>query len=123
MAALVGLEMHGRERVGVPEDAFSLPAPDLLATIDALRAQLGPNFEPLADWHANPSHLGSASNDHASQRWWAEHVAKEQRSRLCQLGTARDMARLQSQGGPMANGWMSILPSRSLRTDINNVDY
>ena len=94
MAALVGLELNGRERVGVPEVALSRPSQDLVATIDALRAQLGPNFEPLAGWYANPTQLASASFDHASQRWWAEQVAQEQRSRLCQLGTARDMARL-----------------------------
>lgn len=123
MAALVGLELNGRERVGVPEVALSRPSQDLVATIDALRAQLGPNFEPLAGWYANPTQLASASFDHASQRWWAEQVAQEQRSRLCQLGTARDMARLQSQEGPISTGWMSVLPCRAVRTDIGDVDY
>lgn len=123
MAALVGLEMYGRERVGVPDEALAHPSPDLLPSINALRAQLGPNFEPLADWYLNLSHLASATPDHASQRWWAEHVATEQHSRLCQLGTARDMARLQSQAGPVANGWMAVLPCRALRTDINDADY
>ena len=123
MAALVGLELNGRERVGVPEVALSRPSQDLVATIDALRAQLGPNFEPLAGWYANPTQLASASFDHASQRWWAEQVAQEQRSRLCQLGTARDMARLQSQEGPISSGWMSVLPCRAVRTDIGDVDY
>jgi hypothetical protein len=123
LAALVGLEMFGRDRVGVPEIAFSALSPDAAGTISALRNQLGPNFEPLASWDANPRTLQSASIDHASQRWWAGHVAVEQRSRLCQLGTARDMARLQCQGGPVANGWMSVLPSRALRTDISDPDY
>ena len=123
MAALIGLEMFGRDRVGVPEVALSKPSPDMVDTIGALRSQLGPNFEPLAAWHANPRQIASASIDHASQRWWAEDVAVEQRSRLCQLGTARDMARLQCQGGPIANGWMSVLPSRVLRTDIRDPDY
>ena len=123
MAALIGLEMFGRERVGVPNIALSSPSPDLVTTIGALRAQLGPNFEPLTSWHTDPSQLASASIDHASQRWWAEQVATEQRSRLCHLGTARDMARLRSQEGPIANGWMSVLPSRALRTDIQDVDY
>ena len=36
MAALVGLELNGRERVGVPEVALSRPSQDLVATIDAL---------------------------------------------------------------------------------------
>jgi hypothetical protein len=123
MAALIGLEMFGREHVGVPDVALSQPSPDLPGTIAALRGQLGPNFEPLASWSANPRTLQSASIDHASQRWWADHVAVEQRSRLCKLGTARDMARLQCQGGPISNGWMSVLPSRTLRTDINDPDY
>ena len=123
MAALIGLEMFGRERVGVPEVAFAAPSPDLVTTVAALRSQLGPNFEPLAQWHADPQQLASASIDHASQRWWAGHVAVEQRSRLCQLGSARDMARLQCQGGAVANGWMSVLPSRALRTDISDAEY
>ena len=33
------------------------------------------------------------------------------------------MARLRSQEGPIANGWMSVLPCKALRTDINDVDY
>ena len=123
VAALVGIEMFGRERVGVPDVALSLAAPDLISTIGTLREQLGPNFEPLAAWHANPSQLASATIDHASQHWWAEQVAMEQRSRLCQSGTARDMARLRSQDGPVANGWMSVLPSKALRTDIPDVDF
>ena len=80
MAALVGLDMNGPDRVGVPEVALSVPAPDLMDTINALRVQLGPNFEPLALWHTAPKQLASASIDHASQRWWAAQVAKEQRS-------------------------------------------
>ena len=123
MAALVGLELHGRERVGVPDVALTKQSSDLPATIASLQSQLGPHFEPLAGWHANPSQLASASFDHSSQRWWAEQVAKEHRSRLCQLGTARDMARLRAQEGPISNGWMSVLPSRALRTDINDGDY
>ena len=123
MAALIGLHMFGRDRVGVPDIALTKPSPDTAATITELRRQVGPNFEPLASWNKDPSHIASASTDHASQRWWAEHVAVEQRSRHCQLGTARDMARLQCQGGPIANGWMSVLPSRSLRTDISDPDY
>jgi len=123
MAALIGLEMFGHDRVGVPSVALEQPAPDTTQTIAARRSQLGPNFEPLAAWDANPRLIASASIDHASQRWWAGHVAVEQRSRLCQLGTARDMARLQCQGGPIANGWMSVLPSRALRTDICDPDY
>ena len=79
--------------------------------------------DPLAQWHSDPKQLASATFDHASQRWWAGHVALESRSRLCKVGTARDMARLQSQGGPIANGWMSVLPSRILRTDIQDSDY
>ena len=120
MAALIGLD---RERAGVPEVALARPSPDLLPTIDLLRAQLGPNFEPLAQWHADPKQLASASIDHASQRWWAGHVATEQRSRMCKVGSARDMARLQCQGGAISNGWMSVLPSRALRTDIHDADY
>ena len=98
-------------------------ASDVLQSIDALRAQLGSNFEPLAGWHAAPKQLASASLDHASQRWWAEHVAKEQRSRVCQLGSARDTVRLWWQEGPISNGWMSLLPNRAVRTDISDVDY
>ena len=122
LSALIGLQMFGKDRVGVPEDAISHSPTDLLPTIQALRHQLGPHFEPLAEWNTQPSHLASASSDHASQRWWAEQVAKEQRSRLCHLGTARDMARLQSRDGPIANGWMSLLPCRAMRTDINDAD-
>ena len=80
MAALAGLELNGRERFGVPEVALWVPSPDLMATIDALRAQLGPNFEPLAGWHASPTQLASAPFDHAGQCWLAEQVTKEQRS-------------------------------------------
>ena len=123
MAALVGLELNGRERVGVPKVALSSPSPDLSLTIESLRGQLGPNFEPLAGWSADSKQLASASSDHASQRWWAEQVATEQRSRLCHLGSARDQARLRSQEGPISNGWMSVLPSRALRTDIGDVEY
>jgi hypothetical protein len=123
MAALAGIQLVGIERVGVPAIALSRPALDLSSVISALQGQLGPNFEPLAGWNANPSQFASATFDHASQRWWAEHVAKERRSRLTHLGTARDMARLQSQSGVISNGWMSVLPSRALRTDISDVDY
>ena len=107
----------------MPLVALSVPSPDLLDTICALQGQLGPHFEPLAGWRNNPAQLASASSDHASQRWWAEQVAKEQRSRLCLSGTVRDMARLQSQQGAISNGWMSVLPNRAVRTDIGDVDY
>ena len=123
IAALAGLELYGRERVGVPAQALSRPSPDLASTIAALRDQLGPKFDPIAQWHADPRQFASASFDHASQRWWAGHVAMEQRSRLCKVGTARDMARLQCQAGPVANGWMSVLPNRATRTDICDPDY
>jgi hypothetical protein len=82
IAALAGLELFGRERVGVPALAFSQQSPDLVNTVTSLRSQLGPNFEPLAEWHTDPQQFASASFDHASQRWWAGHVAVEQRSRL-----------------------------------------
>ena len=122
IAALVNLEMFGRESVGVPAIALMTPYPDLVPTIAALRAQLGPNFEPLAQWHADPCQLASASIDHASQCWWAGHVAVGRRLRLCKLGSAWDMARPQCECGPVSNGWMSVMPSRALRTDISGAD-
>ena len=67
--------------------------------------------------------LGSLREVNLDEPRWAEQVAKEQHSRLCLPGTVRDMARLQSQQGPISNGWMSVLPNRAVRTDINDVDY
>ena len=70
LAALLGLELHGRDRVGVPDVAFIHRSPDLASTIDALCSQVGPHFQPLAEWKANLRKFASASFTHASQRWW-----------------------------------------------------
>jgi hypothetical protein len=60
LAALAGLHLYGWDRVGIPEIAFSKDSPDLASTIEALRNQLGPNFEPLAEWSTDPRQFASA---------------------------------------------------------------
>ncbi len=39
-----------------------------------LKAQLGPNKEPLARWVTEPNPLASATSQHATQKWWAEQL-------------------------------------------------
>ncbi len=75
---------------GVPEIAFIKGAPDLAHTLQAFGADVGPQFDPLPTWLADPTKIASADKTHATQRWWAEasHVAR--RARLPEGATLRD---------------------------------
>ena len=111
MAALSTFELFARDRAGVPEDVFTAPSPDLLPVVVSLQSTLGVNHEPLKGWASTPSSHASATHEHASQRWWAEQVAKERGAALHGRVPIRDQCRLEAQRGPYAYKWLSVLPS------------
>ena len=123
VAALVNLRKHGSATVGVPAEVLVTEAPDLHATLLRLQAQLGPHHEPLSSWILGHSTLASATNDHATQRWWAELVFKVQSQRLDSTGSSRDRTRRACQKGPVATGWLNALPSRVQQTEIPDTEF
>jgi hypothetical protein len=123
VAALLNLGMHGTSVVGVPADVLATPAPDLQGSLQELQLQLGPNMEPLASWIFGTSPISSATQEHATQRWWAEKVADVQSQRLDNSGSARDRCRRVCQTGPVATGWLRALPSKALQTEIPDIEF
>ena len=123
IAALINLGMHGSSAVGIPPDVLKTASPDLAPTLLRLQAQLGPNMDPLARWIVDNKQLSSATDEHATQKWWAEQVADVQNQRLATKGTARDRTRRVCQQGPVATGWLCVLPNRGLRTTIPDSEF
>ena len=70
VAALLNLSIHGTSAVGVPREALLVEAPDLQVTLGRLQSQVGPHQEPLASWLAGTLAISSATEQHATQRWW-----------------------------------------------------
>jgi hypothetical protein len=122
-AALLNLGLNGTQAVGVPADVLDTPAPDMQATLCKLQLQIGPNMEPLASWLSGTTALSSATQEHATQKWWAEKVSDIQSQRLDSSGSARDRTRRACQKGPVATGWLRALPNRALHTDIPDQQY
>lgn len=122
-AALLNLGMHGTEAVGVPADVLRTASPDMHGTLLKLQVQLGPNMDPLAGWLSGTTTLESATEEHATQRWWAEKVSTAQSQRLDTAGSARDRVRRACQKGPVATGWLSALPNTALRTVIPDTEF
>ena len=123
LAALATLELNGTRAVGVPASVLAHPSPDLQLKLQRLQAQLGPNMEPLATWVQDPQPLVSATQQHTTQKWWAEQV-DEVRSQLVDTrGTVRDRVRRASQKGPVATAWLGALPSRTAQTEIPDAEF
>ena len=123
LAALVGLQMRGHTHVGLPSSVLRTMAPDLSNVLNHMQGFLGPNHDPVCRWVADPSSINSADESHAKQSWWAEQVAEARRTRLHSMGTARDQVRLANQEGPLANGWISIIPSHANHTILPDTDF
>ena len=99
------------------------PSPDMQGTLHKLQLQLGPNMDPLASWLTGTVPLASATEQDATQKWWAEQVSDVQSQRLDAFGSARDRTRRACQKGPVATGWLRTLPSKAMRTEIPDTDY
>ena len=123
IAALVNLGRNGTSAVGIPADVLLTPAPDLQVTLSKLQAQLGSNIDPLERWVLGTSTLASATDEHATQKWWAERVYDIQSQQLDSQGPARDRTRRMCQKGTVATGWLSVVPSRVRHTDIPDADF
>ena len=123
VAALLNLGKNGTSAVGVPADVLCTPAPDLQGTLRELQVQLGPNMEPLASWLSGTLPISSATDEHTTQKWWAEKVADVQSQRLDTVGSARDRSRRACQQGPVATGWLQALPNKALRTEIPDTEF
>ena len=122
-AALLNLGMHGTDAVGVPAQVLATPAPDLHDTMLRLQRQLGPNMDPLESWLSGTAALSSATKEHATQKWWAERVSDVQSQRLDVQGSARDRVRRACQKGPVATGWLTVLPNKAHRTEIPDTEF
>jgi hypothetical protein len=123
VAALLNLDKSGTSAVGVPAEALLTPAPDPQGSLGALQSQVGPHQEPLASLLSGTSALSPATNEHTTQKWWAEKVVDMQSQRLDSSGTARDRTRRVCQKGPVATGWLGALLNNALRTEIPDIEF
>ena len=123
LAALLNLDKSGTSAVGVPAEALLTPAPDLQGSLRAWQSQVGPHQEPLASLLSGTSALSSATNEHTTQKWWAQKVVDMQSQRLDSSGTARDRTRRVCQKGPVATGWLGALLNNALRTEIPDIEF
>ena len=80
-------------------------------------------MEPLAGRLAGTTSLSSATNEHTTQRWWAEKVAVMQSQRLDASGSARDRVRLACQKGMVDTGWLHTLPNKARGTIFSDTEY
>ncbi len=96
---------------------------DLHEVLRQMHVMLGPNHDPVSRWVADPSSIQSADESNAKQSWWAEQVPEARRTRLHSMGTARDQVRLANQEGPLATGWISIIPSHANHTILHDADF
>ena len=107
IACSVGFHLRSVSEVGVPGALVAMPLPDSVCVLNALKDQLGPNFDPVQGWLAAPSlNLQSAEQKHATQKWWAEHVYEELADRLPSWATMRDQARLAVQRNALGAPWL-----------------
>ena len=123
LAALAGLQARGTAWVGAPDGLLNQPSADLHKVLQEVGNHVGTNHDPLVRWQADPGRLATAEPSQTSQRWWAEQVSRARLQRLRARGSARDRCRLQVQDGPLANGWMKVLPSAAAGTVLSDVDY
>ena len=123
MAALVRFHRLATSMVGIPERVRQVIASDSIAVMRALQDVLGPAFDPLDRFLADPATLRLADETYARQDWWAAQVATIRRDRLPWLGSARDHIRLASSQGPVAGEWLGVHPSASLGTALADGEF
>ena len=123
LASLVGFHLKAQDTVGVPREVAHTMAVDTKAVLEAISLTLGPNHDPLARWFEEPARILSADTSFASQHWWACECVKARKDSLASKGTVRDQVRLQSQTGPVATGWLQVLPNRQLGTVLLDQEF
>ena len=122
LSAFIHFHQRAVTMVGLPSGVVSTLAPDVSGILEALAAQLGPNFAPLNRLRSGgPTAFATAEKSCSNQRWWADAAAVEGVTRLEARGPVRDRARLLAQKG--GNAWMSFRPSRVLHADIPTREY
>ena len=110
--------------VGIPSEIAQALAPDLTSAIQSVAANVGPNHELLAIWADDERTFLSADSNASSQSWWADQADKVRKGRLPYLGgTARDAVRIQAQDGPIATGWLSVIPSRTSNSTLSDDEF
>ena len=123
VAAYIYFRSHAPSAVGTPLQAIVHLPTDLNPLLSELQVQLGPVFEPVAGWIAQPASLSQATDDHTSQKWWAEKVEEEALPRLVQQGSLRDRGRLSLQKHGFGSAWLAVHPSRAMHTLLPSTSF
>ncbi len=123
LASLVGFHQKAHDNVGVPQEVARTLALDTEEVLAAMTRTLGTNHDPLSRWPEDPARILNADISFASQHWWACECVKVRKDRLSCKGTVRDQVRLQSQSGPVATGWLQVLPNKQLGTVLLDTEF
>jgi hypothetical protein len=81
---------------------------------------LGPEFDPLKGWLADPTTVTRADGVHSQQKWWGDKWHKARAKTLPVDQTARDQARIALQQAQRGAAWLAVNPSASQGTELNN---
>ena len=119
LATIVDFVLRARKVLHLQPDLNLVP-PDFDHVVQVMAHTLGPEFEPLKGWQADPMAVYKAETVHSQQRWWGERWHKVRAKTLPVGLTARDQARVSLQQAQRGAAWLSVNPSVGQGTELNN---
>ncbi len=106
---------HGQEALAFENPLSSWPPSGAVATMTAMRDNLGPEADPLSssNWLATEITEGMTPV-HCSQKYWANRLFALRRRALVNTASSGDTVRLSFLEGPGATGWLTVPPAPAL---------
>jgi hypothetical protein len=123
VSALSTFYTDGARSVGAPLQTQIVIEEWVTPVVRDLIDELGPNFDPLPKWQAEPKKITMATKEQRSQKWWGQALGKSTTNRLLDVIPPRDQARLLEQSNGIGHHWMMAPPCDNTHTVIPPDEY
>ena len=123
ISALAAFYTRGRHSVGVPDQGMGLNNAWISPVLHELTTLLGPSFDPLPGWTGQHERLLSADATHLQQKWWSASLGRRTMTRLLDMSTARDQARLLEEANSVGHAFMAVPPNANLYYTLPSDQY
>ena len=109
--------------MGVPDQGMGLNNAWISPVLHELTTLLGPSFDPLPGWTGQHERLLSADATHLQQKWWSASLGRRTMTRLLDMSTARDQARLLEEANSVGHAFMAVPPNANLYYTLPSDQY
>ena len=109
--------------MGVPDQGMGLNNAWIAPVLHELTTLLGPSFDPLPGWTGQLECLLSADATHLQQKWWSASLGRRTMTRLLDMSTARDQARLLEEANSVGHAFMAVPPKANLYYTLPSDQY